>query len=38
MGWGVSTRAGVLINGIGCYYTGCGVSFRDGELVNGMGC
>ena len=31
MGWTVSIRDGVLVNGMDCY-------LRDGELVYGMGC
>ena len=35
-GWCV--RYGVLVYGMGCYYTVCGVRTRDGVLVYGMGC
>ena len=38
MGWIVSIRDGVLVNGMECYLPGWGVSKWDGELVYGMGC
>ena len=37
-GRGVSIRDGVLVYGMGCYYTVWGVRIRDGVLIYGMGC
>ena len=42
--WGVNIWDRVLVNGMGCYYTGWGccmgwgVSKLDGVLLFGMGC
>ena len=38
MGWTVSKRDGVLVNGMECNLPGWGVSIFDGESVYGMGC
>ena len=38
MGWTVSLRDGVLVNGMECYLPGWGVSVWDGVSVYGMGC
>ena len=38
MGWTVSIRDGVLVNGMECYLPGWGVSISDGVSVYGMGC
>ena len=38
MGWTVSIRDGVLVNGMECYLPGWGVSIWDGVSVYGMGC
>ena len=38
MGWSVSIRVGVLVNGIGYYFPGWGVCIWDGVLVNGIEC
>ena len=38
MGWTVSIRDGVLVNGLECYLPGWGVSIWDGVSVYGMGC
>ena len=37
MGCSVSIQDRVLVNGIGCSYTGCGVSILDGVLKNRTG-
>ena len=37
MGWTVSIRDGVLVNGMECYLPGWGVSIWDGRSVYGMG-
>ena len=38
MGWGVSVRDGVLVNGMGCYSPGWCVSIWDVMLLNGIEC
>ena len=38
MGWTVSIRDGVIVNGMECYLPGWGVSIWDGVSVYGMGC
>ena len=38
LGWTVSIRDGVLVNGMECYLPGWGVSIWDGVSVYGMGC
>ena len=38
MGWTVSIRDGVVVNGMECYLPGWGVSKWDGVSVYGMGC
>ena len=38
LGWSVSMRDGVLVNGKGSYFPGWGVSNRNGVLLSGMGC
>ena len=38
MGWTVSIRDGVLVNGMECYLPGCSVSVWDGVSVYGIGC
>ena len=35
---GISIRYDVLVNGMGCYFSGWGVTKRDGVLLSGMGC
>ena len=37
-GWSVSLRDGVLVNGMGCFFSDWGVSIWDGVLVNGIEC
>ena len=38
MGWTVSIRDGMLVNGMECYLPGWGFSIWDGVSVYGMGC
>ena len=36
MGWSVSIRDGMFVNGMACYFTGWGVRIEDAVLVYWM--
>ena len=38
MGWSVSIRDGVLVNGMGCFFPGWGIRIQDAVLVYWMEC